>query len=117
MRCGRTETMKPGVIVSLQRFLGAVSTVKSMALEALMLRRYERLQETSAHDIRRITNLTTVTQGLASLCSNLAVISIVSFGSLRGLRPNHDLGHPRRLHVVDRTDSTTRCTHRWCMGQ
>lgn len=72
--------------------LESISTVKAMALEALMLRRYERLQESSAENICRITALTTLTQGFASLCSNLAVISVVSIGSLMVLDQTMSLG-------------------------
>ncbi|MCG7983063.1 MAG: ATP-binding cassette domain-containing protein [Candidatus Thiodiazotropha lotti] len=62
--------------------LSGIHTVKSMAMEALMLRRYERLQAQSAESIRKLAHINSVVQGFGSTFSQVAMVSFVSFGSL-----------------------------------
>ena len=62
--------------------LQSIHTVKSMAMEAFMLRRYEKLQLQSAESIYDLSRLNSIVQGVAASFSQLAVISFVGFGSI-----------------------------------
>ncbi len=62
--------------------LQSIHTVKSMAMEAFMLRRYEKLQLQSAESIHDLSRLNSIVQGIAASFSQLAVISFVGFGSI-----------------------------------
>ncbi|HHJ12265.1 MAG TPA: ATP-binding cassette domain-containing protein [Chromatiales bacterium] len=62
--------------------LQGIHTIKSMAVEALMLRRYERLQQQSAESVYDLSRINSIVQGLGASFSQLAVVSFVSIGSL-----------------------------------
>ncbi|MEM8915503.1 MAG: ABC transporter transmembrane domain-containing protein [Pseudomonadota bacterium] len=62
--------------------LTGVHTVKSMALEPQMQRRYERLQGTSAEKIARLSTITSINQGLGNMLSQISMVAVVSIGSL-----------------------------------
>lgn len=62
--------------------LQGIHTVKSMAMEPFMLRRYEKLQLQSAESIYELSRLNSVVQGIGATFSQLAVISFVGFGSI-----------------------------------
>jgi ATP-binding cassette subfamily C protein LapB len=62
--------------------LSGIHTVKSMAMEALMMRRYERLQAQSAESVRKLAHINSVVQGFGSTFSQVAMVSFVSVGSL-----------------------------------
>jgi ATP-binding cassette, subfamily C, bacterial LapB len=62
--------------------LSGIHTVKSMAMEALMMRRYERLQTQSAESVRKLAHINSVVQGFGSTFSQVAMVSFVSLGSL-----------------------------------
>lgn len=62
--------------------LSAIHTVKSMAMEKLMMRRYERLQGQSAENICHLGEINSIVQGTTAMISHLAVISFVSIGSM-----------------------------------
>lgn len=62
--------------------LSGIHTVKLMAMEALLQRRYERLQENGAASTYRATFLSNVAQGLGSFVSNLTMVSVASFGAV-----------------------------------
>ncbi|MFK5947252.1 MAG: ATP-binding cassette domain-containing protein [Methylococcales bacterium] len=62
--------------------LQGIHTVKSMAMESFMLRRYEKLQLQSAESIYELSRLNSVVQGIGATFSQLAVISFVGFGSI-----------------------------------
>ena len=62
--------------------LQSIHTVKSMAMEAFMLRRYEKLQLQSAESIYDLSRLNSIVQGIAASFSQLAVISFVGIGSV-----------------------------------
>ncbi|MET0043781.1 MAG: ABC transporter transmembrane domain-containing protein, partial [Candidatus Thiodiazotropha sp. 6PLUC3] len=61
--------------------LSGIHTVKSMAMEALMLRRYERLQTQSAESVRKLAHINSVVNGFGSTFSQVAMVSFVSLGS------------------------------------
>ncbi len=61
--------------------LQGIHTVKSMAMEAFMLRRYERLQEQSARAVHRLASINSVVEGVGASFSQLAVIGFVGFGA------------------------------------
>ena len=62
--------------------LGGIHTVKSMAMEFVMLRRYERLQGKSAEMICELSRLNAIGQSVSSAFSQAAIISVVGLGCL-----------------------------------
>ncbi|MEZ5566885.1 MAG: ATP-binding cassette domain-containing protein [Halioglobus sp.] len=62
--------------------LQGIHTAKSMAMESLMLRRYEKLQAQSAQGIYDLSRINSVSQGIGATFSQLAVISFVGVGSV-----------------------------------
>ncbi|OSM01779.1 peptidase domain-containing ABC transporter [Magnetofaba australis] len=69
--------------------LTGMHSVKSMAMEAQMLRRYERLQEGCANNARQVVMQSATAQGLGSFYSQLTMICVVAVGST--LVINHEL--------------------------
>ncbi len=62
--------------------LQGIHTVKSLAMESFMQRRYERLQLQSAESVYELSRLNSIVQGIGASFSQLAVVSFVGFGSL-----------------------------------
>ena len=62
--------------------LSGIHTVKLMAMEALLQRRYEKLQENGASSTYRATFLSNVAQNLGALLSNLTMVSVASVGAI-----------------------------------
>ena len=62
--------------------IGGVHTVKSMAMEPLILRRYERLQAQSAESVYRLSRLTSISSSLGASFSQFAMIMVVSIGAV-----------------------------------
>ena len=62
--------------------LRGIHTVKSTAIEPLILRRYERLQGNSAESVDDISRISGINQGLAAILANVATVSFVGIGSL-----------------------------------
>jgi len=62
--------------------LSGIHTVKAMAMEPFMMRRYERLQGQSAESIYQLSRINSIVQGIGATFSQVAVISFVSIGSL-----------------------------------
>ncbi len=62
--------------------LGGIHTVKSMAMEFVMLRRYERLQGKSAETICELSRLNAIGQSVSSAFSQATIISVVGVGCL-----------------------------------
>ncbi|MDX1736266.1 MAG: ABC transporter transmembrane domain-containing protein, partial [Halioglobus sp.] len=62
--------------------LQGIHTAKSMAMESLMMRRYERLQLQSAEGIYELSKINSVSQGIGATFSQLAVICFVGIGSV-----------------------------------
>ncbi len=62
--------------------LKGIHTIKSMAMEALMLRRYEKLQHQSAESVYELSRVNSIVQGIGATFSQLAVVIFVGFGSL-----------------------------------
>ena len=65
----------------LNETLNNVHTLKSMTMESLMLRRHERLQETSARLMSRLTYALDMSSGLGSIFSLLMTILTVALGA------------------------------------
>lgn len=66
----------------LSETLGAVHTVKSLALEKVMSRRYERLQQQSALSVFDVAASHNTALAFTTFMSQLAVVSMVTFGSV-----------------------------------
>ncbi len=62
--------------------LQGIHTVKSMAMEPFMLRRYEKLQLQSAESIYELSRLNSLVQGVGATFSQLAVVLFVGIGSI-----------------------------------
>lgn len=62
--------------------LRGIHTIKSMAMEAQMMRRYEKLQHQSAANVYDLSRINSVVQGIGASFSQLAVVSFVGVGSL-----------------------------------
>lgn len=73
----------------LNETLGNVHTLKSMTMESLMLRRHERLQESSARLMSRITYALDMSSGLGNIFSPLMTMLTVALGAW--LVINHEM--------------------------
>lgn len=62
--------------------LGGIHSVKAMAMEAQMVRRYERLQETCAEGYHTVALKSANALGVSSFFSQLTTISVAAFGSI-----------------------------------
>ncbi|MBL4907048.1 MAG: ATP-binding cassette domain-containing protein [Sneathiella sp.] len=62
--------------------LTGIHTVKGLALEAQMVRRYERLQESTAGVIQNVAFQNSIAQSLGSIFSQMTLISVAAFGSI-----------------------------------
>jgi len=65
----------------LSETLGNVHTLKSMTMESLMMRRYERLQESCANVMSRITYAIDMSLGIGNIFSPLMNMFIVAIGA------------------------------------
>lgn len=65
----------------LVEILTNIHTLKSMSMEALMLRRYERLQEAGARAIQRLTYALDISSGIGTLFSPLMTMLVVALGA------------------------------------
>ncbi|MGE4281772.1 MAG: ABC transporter transmembrane domain-containing protein, partial [Magnetospirillum sp.] len=62
--------------------LGGIHSVKAMSMEAQMVRRYERLQESCAEGYYTVALRSSSALGVSSFFSQLTTISVAAFGSL-----------------------------------
>ena len=62
--------------------LKGIHTFKAMAMEALMVRRFESLQETCASAGHEVTKLSAIANGVGSIFSQLTMIGVVAFGAI-----------------------------------
>jgi len=72
--------------------LTGIHTIKSMAMESLMLRRYERLQKKSAESVSELARINSVVQGIGATISQLAVVCFASIGSIFVIDGNLTIG-------------------------
>lgn len=72
--------------------LTGIHTVKGLALEAQMVRRYERLQETTASIIRTVAFQNNIAQSLGSIFSQVTLISVAAFGSVLVIEESLSIG-------------------------
>lgn len=61
--------------------LSGIHTIKSMAMEPAMQRRYERLQSQSAEAVYDLSRISSISQGLGSSFGQIAMVAIVCAGS------------------------------------
>jgi ATP-binding cassette subfamily C protein LapB len=74
--------------------LSGIHTVKALAMEAFMLRRYERLQETCANFTRRLASALDVASGVGGLFGPMMTVLVVAGGGflvVRGDMTNGEL--------------------------
>jgi len=62
--------------------LTGIHTVKGLALEAQMVRRYERLQETTASILQKVAYQNSIAQSLGVIFSQLTLVCVAAFGSI-----------------------------------
>ena len=72
--------------------LSHIQTVKILAMETLLQRRYERLQENGAVGTYDISFLGNLTQGLGAMFSNVVMISMVAVGATQVIAGSLSLG-------------------------
>ncbi len=72
--------------------LTGIHTVKGLALEAQMVRRYERLQETTAGVLQKVTFQNMIAQSLGALFSQMTLVSVAAAGSLFVIDGNLTIG-------------------------
>jgi len=72
--------------------LGGIHSVKSMSMEAQMIRRYERLQETSAQGNYDVALESAGALGLSTLFSQATMIGVAAFGSMAVVHGNMTTG-------------------------
>ena len=75
----RMEDRRQNFVIEL---LHGIHTVKSMAMESLMMRRYERLQYQSAESIYDLSKINSISNGVGATFSQLAIISFVGIGAV-----------------------------------
>lgn len=61
--------------------LGGIHTIKGLAMEEQMLRRYERLQETCASSERNVTLNSAAAQSTGAVFSQITMFAVVGFGA------------------------------------
>ena len=74
----KTDARKTDFVIET---LDAISTVKSLAMEPSLMRRFERLQLASSDIVRRTITLTSAAQTYASAFASLSTIFIVGIGA------------------------------------
>ena len=79
MEQSKMEDRKRNFVIEI---LQGIHTVKALAMEAFMQRRYEKLQLQSAESVYELSRLNSIVQGVGATFSQLAVVSFVGFGSL-----------------------------------
>jgi ATP-binding cassette subfamily C protein LapB len=62
--------------------LEGIMTAKGLAMESLLLRRYERLQQSGAANTYQVTFFSNFSQSLGALFSNLTMIAVASAGAI-----------------------------------
>jgi len=72
--------------------LSNIHTVKSVAMEAQMQRRYERLQRASASSDHDVSVRSSKSAGMGASLSQLTLVAVVSFGSLLVIRGDLTIG-------------------------
>ena len=72
--------------------LNGIHTVKAMAMENFMIRRYEKLQSQSAESVYQLSRINSIVQGIGATFSQVAVIGFVGIGSLAVISGNLTIG-------------------------
>ena len=76
----------------LMETLAGIHTVKSMAMEPVMTRRYERLQAQSADSVWRLGRLSSFGQGLSTVFGQIAMATVVGGGALLAIDGHLTIG-------------------------
>ncbi|MBV1950818.1 MAG: ATP-binding cassette domain-containing protein, partial [Cycloclasticus sp.] len=79
MEQSKMEDRKRNFVIEI---LQGIHTVKALAMESFMQRRYEKLQLQSAESVYELSRLNSIVQGIGATFSQLAIVSFVGFGSL-----------------------------------
>jgi len=72
--------------------LTGIHTVKGLALEAQMVRRYERLQETTAGVVRNVAFKNNVAQSLGTIFSQITLVAVAAYGSVLVINESLTIG-------------------------
>lgn len=84
-----TEDRRQNFVIEL---LQGIHTAKSMAMESLMLRRYERLQYQSAESICELSKINSISNGIGATFSQLAIVCFVGIGAASVVSGNLTIG-------------------------
>jgi len=72
--------------------LNGIHTIKGLGMEALMLRRYQRLQESAVMANHDVTFMSALAQNAGAVISNITMISVAAIGSLLVIRGELSVG-------------------------
>lgn len=72
--------------------LTGIHTVKGLALEAQMVRRYERLQETTASVVRNVAFKNNIAQSLGTIFSQITLVAVAAYGSVLVINESLTIG-------------------------
>lgn len=72
--------------------LTGITTVKGLAMEPQMMRRYDRLQESSAGSTYDATFFSNLAQGLGAVFSNLTMVGVGAFGAVMVIEGQLSIG-------------------------
>jgi ATP-binding cassette subfamily C protein LapB len=95
---GLREAIQKRMVADDRRFnfiievLGGIHSVKAMAMESQMVRRYERLQESCAEGYYNVALKSASALGVSSFFSQVTTIAVVAFGSIIVIHGNMTTG-------------------------
>lgn len=72
--------------------LGGIHTIKGLAMEPLMQRRYERLLKSSSETSHRVALLSGLSQSISSLFGQIALVAVTATGSLMVIEGTLSIG-------------------------
>ena len=86
---GQTDDRRTSFLIEL---LTGIHTVKAMAMETLMVRRYERLMNGAAQEVHRTAWLSGLAQNLGVAFTQITAVAVAAFGSLLVLQESLSVG-------------------------
>ena len=86
-------------MTSLMECLSGIQTLKALGMEPFMLRRFERLQETTARIHFKMIELTGHAQTTGLTLANATTVMMVSIGAVHRDSGQYDHRHPVLLHA------------------
>ncbi len=85
----KTEARKTDFIIEILR---TMATVKSLAMEPFIMRRFERLQAGASNIVRQTITTTNAAQSQAAAYASISTVAIVSFGAILVIQDKLSMG-------------------------